>query len=73
MRKVIIGDKYSEMKDYESILSKMGPITRDVYELMSSIEDTRVDSTSKKANLLEHVLDYKQNNKTVDQMENDER
>lgn len=73
MRKVIIGDKYSEMKDYESILSKMGPITKDVYELMSSIEDTRLDSTSIKKNLLEHVLDYKQNNRTVDQMQNDER
>lgn len=73
MKKVVIGDKYSEMKDYDSILSKMGPITRDIYKLMNSIEDTRADSTGPRTDLLEHVLEYKQNNKTVDQMENDER
>ena len=73
MRKVVIGDKYSEMKDYDSILSKMGPITRDIYQLMNSIEDTRADSTGTKADLIEHVLDYNQNNRTVEQTENDER
>lgn len=73
MKKVVIGDKYSEMKDYDSILSKMGPITRDIYQLMNSIEDTRADSTGTKADLIEHVLDYNQNNRTVEQTENDER
>lgn len=71
MEKVIPGDRYSEMKDYQSILSKMGPITSDVYKLMEAIDNPDKDTSVEKENLLKHVVEYKNNSKSINQNEQD--
>ncbi len=69
MQRVIPGDNYSEMKDYESILSKFGPITSDIYKLIDAYNSSSKNISAIKEKLLNHVNDYKNNNKDVNQIE----
>ena len=44
LQKAIPGDRYTEMKDYNSTLVKMGSIVEEAYDLMEAVEDLEKDS-----------------------------